>query len=591
MYSFISQIDHWRLKHVSPKQFLLILSLITGILGGLAGVVLKNLIHFIYTLVMKFISSNSLNFLYLILPLVGIFLTWAFVKYIVKDSLKNGVSKVLYSISKNRSVLKIHNTYSSLIGSSITAAFGGSIGLEGPIVITGSAIGSNLGRIFRYDQKSITLLIGCGAAGAIASMFKAPIAGVVFALEVLIIDLTTARLIHLLISSSAGAILSTFFMGSEVLFSFDVGKHPFSLQNIPFYILLGALAGLVSVYFLRANASIEKQFSSIKNSWLRMLTGGVLTSLLIFIFPPLFGEGYSTLNNLLAGNESALLEYGFFSNFPESYLMLILFLFMLIVFKVLAMSTTNGGGGVGGEFAPSLFTGGVLGYLLTKVLNLFLVNKIDAPSFILAGMAGIMAGVMLAPLTAIFLIAEITGGYQLFVPLIITVVVSFLTTRIFEPYSIYHKHLAATGELVTHDKDRAAFNIMDVGNLIETDFVITPPDITLGEFVKLVSKSQRNIFPVVNKENDFLGIIFINDIRHIVFNHELYDKIRINELMYMPKVTVEYDESMLSVAKKFQESDNYNIAVLKNGKYLGFVSRANVFSSYRSLVRDFMSES
>jgi len=568
----------------------LILSLIAGILGGLAAIILKNAVHYGHLLLKHLISGGNFNLLYLVLPFIGIFLTFIYVKYLVKDNIGHGISRILQSISKNNSIIKVHNMYTSLVASTITVSFGGSVGLEAPIVLTGSAIGSNLGRWLRLDYKTITLLVGCGAAGALSGIFKAPIAAVIFALEVLMLDLTMASLIPLLISSASGAILAYFFMGSGVLFAFEVSAHPFTMSNLPFYALLGLLCGLVSIYFTKANMSIEKQFGRIPNSFVRMLVGGTITSLLVFIFPPLFGEGYETLNNLLDGNGLKVLEGSIFSAMGSNYFLLLLFLIFILIFKVVAMSATTGGGGVGGVFAPSLFMGGVTGFFLSKFVNFFMNGRLPESNFALAGMAGVMAAVMHAPLTAIFLIAEITGGYQFFVPLMITSVVAYLTIIPFEPHSIYAKRLAETGELITHHKDKAVLSRLSIETLIERNFITTGPDATLGEFVKLVAKSQRNVFPVIDTENTFLGVIFINDIRHIIFETDQYDSVFMRNLMFMPDTLVEQNATMEDVAQKFTESSHYNLPVLKDGKYIGFVSRANVFSAYRKLVKDFSND-
>ena len=587
---FYQRIHSWRLRHISPRNFVLILSLLAGCLGGLAAILLKNAVYLGHLLLMNVISIRSFNLLYLILPFIGILITYLYVKYLVRDNIGHGISRILHSISKSNSIIKAHNMYTSMIASTITVIFGGSVGLEAPIVLTGSAIGSNLGRYLRVDYKTLTLLVGCGAAGAIAGIFKAPIAGVIFAMEVLMLDLTMASLIPLMISSTAGAILAYFFMGPAVLFSFEVSAHPFTMHNLPFYALLGLLCGIVSIYFTKANMSIEKQFKRMPRGAMRMLAGGLITSLLVFLFPPLFGEGYETLNNLLEGNGLKLLEGSIFASMGNNYFLLLLFLVFILIFKVVAMSATTGGGGVGGVFAPSLFMGGVTGFFLSKSVNFFLNGRLPESNFALAGMAGVMAAVMHAPLTAIFLIAEITGGYQFFVPLMLTSVVAYLTIIPFEPHSIYTKRLAESGELITHHKDKAVLSRLSIESLIERNFITTSPDATLGEFVKLVAKSQRNVFPVIDQENNFLGVIFINDIRHIIFEHDQYDTVYIRNLMYMPDTLIEMNATMEDVAQKFAETSHYNLPVLKDGKYIGFVSRANVFSAYRKLVKDFSND-
>lgn len=569
---------------------MLILSLIAGIIGGMAAIILKNSVHYGHLLLSRVISSASFNPLYLVLPFIGIFLTFLYVRYVVKDNIGHGISRILQSISKNNSIIKAHNMYTSLVASTITVSFGGSVGLEAPIVLTGSAIGSNLGRWLRLDYKAITLLVGCGAAGALSGIFKAPIAAVIFAIEVLMLDLTMASLIPLLISSVSGSILASFFMGNGVLFAFEVSAHPFTLRNLPFYAMLGLLCGLVSIYFTKANMSIEKQFGRIQNGYVRMLAGGTITSLLVFLFPPLFGEGYETLNNLLDGNGLRVLDGSIFSAMGNNYFLLLMFLIFILIFKVVAMSATTGGGGVGGVFAPSLFMGGVTGFFMSKFVNFFLNSRLPESNFALAGMAGVMAAVMHAPLTAIFLIAEITGGYQFFVPLMITSIVAYLTIIPFEPHSIYTKRLAETGELITHHKDKAVLSRLSIESLIERNFIPTGPDATLGEFVKLVAKSQRNVFPVIDDDNTFLGVIFINDIRHIIFEQDQYDTVFIRNLMFMPDTLIQQNATMEDVAQKFAETSHYNLPVLNNGKYIGFVSRANVFSAYRKLVKDFSND-
>lgn len=587
---FYQTIHSWRLRHISPRNFVLILSLIAGIIGGMAAIILKNSVHYGHLLLSRVISSASFNPLYLVLPFIGIFLTFLYVRYVVKDNIGHGISRILQSISKNNSIIKAHNMYTSLVASTITVSFGGSVGLEAPIVLTGSAIGSNLGRWLRLDYKAITLLVGCGAAGALSGIFKAPIAAVIFAIEVLMLDLTMASLIPLLISSVSGSILASFFMGNGVLFAFEVSAHPFTLRNLPFYAMLGLLCGLVSIYFTKANMSIEKQFGRIQNGYVRMLAGGTITSLLVFLFPPLFGEGYETLNNLLDGNGLRVLDGSIFSAMGNNYFLLLMFLIFILIFKVVAMSATTGGGGVGGVFAPSLFMGGVTGFFMSKFVNFFLNSRLPESNFALAGMAGVMAAVMHAPLTAIFLIAEITGGYQFFVPLMITSIVAYLTIIPFEPHSIYTKRLAETGELITHHKDKAVLSRLSIESLIERNFIPTGPDATLGEFVKLVAKSQRNVFPVIDDDNTFLGVIFINDIRHIIFEQDQYDTVFIRNLMFMPDTLIQQNATMEDVAQKFAETSHYNLPVLNNGKYIGFVSRANVFSAYRKLVKDFSND-
>lgn len=587
---FFIHLHRWRLKHISARTFVLLLSLIAGAFGGLAAIFLKNAVFYIHKWVTAGIDHHGFNLVYLALPFIGIAITYLFVKYIVRDNISHGISRILSAISRNNSIIKAHNMFTSLIASTITVGFGGSVGLEAPIVLTGSAIGSNLSRFLRLDYHTTTLLVGCGAAGAIAGIFKAPIAAVIFALEVLMLDLTMSSLIPLLISAATGTTLAYFFMGSGFLFHFTVADHPFRLANLPFYALLGFFTGIVSLYFTKANLSIEKQFQRMPKGFVRLLAGGLITSLLVFIFPPLFGEGYETLSNLLSGKGISLFEGSFFYPAGSNYLMILIFLILLLIFKVVAMSATTGGGGVGGVFAPSLFMGGVSGFLLSKTVNYFEPNRLPEANFALAGMAGVMAAVMHAPLTAIFLIAEITGGYAFFVPLMITAVIAYLTIMPFEPHSIYTKRLAALGELITHDKDKAVLTRLSIEKLIETNFSTVSPSDTLGDFVKVVSKSQRNVFPVIDADRTFLGVVFINDVREILFKPELYETVFVSNLMFMPDAYIEKNATMEDVATRFQETSHYNLPVLDNGKYVGFVSRANVFSAYRKMVKEFSKE-
>ncbi|MBK6963302.1 MAG: chloride channel protein [Bacteroidales bacterium] len=583
--STLIRIHKWRVRNISQHNFVLILSLIVGFISGLSAVVLKNTVYYTHYFLTRGFNSEEVNFLYLAYPLIGMGLTVLFVKYIVKDNISHGVSRILYAISKNNSHLKVHNNYSSLIASTITVGFGGSVGLEAPIVLTGASIGSNLARVMRMDYRTITLMIGCGAAGAIAGIFKAPIAAVVFALEVLMLDLTMGSLIPLLIAAVTGATVSSFLMGKTVLFSFSV-TDPFNLNNIPFYIILGVVTGLVSLYFTRANLYIDSLFSRIASPFHKLMIGGTLVSLLIFLFPSLYGEGYEVLTDILNGRGDSIVNNSLFYSFRESHWLLIIFLVLILFFKVLAMTFTTAGGGVGGIFAPSLFMGGVTGFFTARFINYFDFIKIPESNFALAGMAGVMAAVMHAPLTAIFLIAEITGGYEFFIPLIITSTIAFLTINFYEPHSIYTKRLAARSELITHDKDKAALSRLKINKLIEHNFLPIGPDATLGELVKVIAKSERNVFPVIDTDNNFLGVVFINEIRNIMFNHELYETTYVRNLMFMPEPQVSIDETMEDVARKFGECSHYNLPVLNQGKYVGFVSRANVFSSYRNLVRE-----
>lgn len=585
----INRIHRWRVHNISTRNFVLILSLVVGLISGLSAVLLKNAVHYTHYFLTRGFDTTDFNLLYLAYPMIGMGLTVIFVKYFVKDNISHGISRVLYAMSRDNSHLKRHNNYTSFIASTLTVGFGGSVGLEAPVVLTGASIGSNLARAMRMDYRTITLMVGCGAAGAIAGIFKAPIAALIFALEVLMLDLTMASLIPLLIAAVTGATISAFLMGHAVLFTFHV-NNPFVLNNIPFYIILGIVTGLISLYVTRANMFIENKFSEIKNTTTKLILGGITVSLLIFLLPPLYGEGYEVLSDILNGRGNDLVNNSFFYSFREHHWLFIGFLILVLFLKVVAMAFTTSGGGVGGVFAPSLFIGGVAGFLTSRFINHFDIYKLPEENFALVGMAGVMAAVMHAPLTAIFLIAEITGGYELIIPLIITATISYLTINLYEPHSIYTKRLASRGELITHHKDKAVLARLSIDGLIEDNFLPIGPDATLGELVKLIARSPRNVFPVVDQENNFLGVVFINDIRNIMFNHELYENTYVRSLMYMPEPVVHHHESMEDVAKKFSESTNYNLPVLKDGKYCGFVSRANVFSAYRSLVKEFSQE-
>jgi CIC family chloride channel protein len=552
-------------------------------------VILKNTVHFTHDFVTSQFDVSRVNLFYLATPIIGIMLTVLFVKYFVKDSIDHGVSKILYAISRGRGELKPHNTYSSMIASTLTVGFGGSVGLEAPIVLTGSAIGSSIGRFFRMSQRNLILLIGCGAAGAVAGIFKAPIAGVVFALEILMLNLTMTALIPLLIAAVTATVLDYFFMGEAVEFAYEV-VNPFNLKEIPWFILLGIFTGFVSLYFTRANNKVESWFAGIQQDYKKFLIGGLALGMLIFLFPPLFGEGYVALKTILAGNGEDLANNSLFFPLKNNFWLFPGFLALILIFKVVAMAVTTGSGGIGGVFAPSLFMGGVSGFFVGRLLNTFTFINVSESNFALAGMAGVMAGVMHAPLTAIFLIAEITGGYVLFMPLIITATISYMVIIMFEPHSIYAKRLAKRGELVTHDKDKSALAMLKIDKLIETNFQTISPDATLGDLVKAIEKSERNVFPVVDEENNFHGLIWLNYIRDIIFKPEKYETTLVKDLMYMPDVPVDINETMEEVAQKFQNCGHYNLPVLDKGKYLGFVSRANVFSSYRQIIHEFSEE-
>lgn len=573
-------------RTVEQRKLVLILSLVVGILCGLAAVVLKNTVHYLHEWVVGVSEKGSFNYLYLALPGVGIILTVMYVRYFVKDNIGHGVSKILYAISKGGSKIKRHNTYSSMVASSITISFGGSVGAEAPIVYTGSAIGSNVGQFFRLNYRTLTLLIGCGAAGAIASIFKAPLAGLVFTLEVLLLDLTMSSIVPLLISAVSAASVSYFILGKGVVLDYQVA-HPFYLHNLVWYMLLGVFCGLVSVYFTRGLMKVENRYSKVKNPYAKWIIGSLMLGVLIFLFPPLYGEGYSTIQQLLDGKSSELFNGSPFESFQNEYWLLLAALLLLLATKVVATASTTGAGGVGGTFAPTLFMGGVAGYFVAKIINNFVFFKVSESNFVLVGMAGMMAGVMHAPLTAIFLIAEMTGGYALFIPLMVTSTISFLTIMYFEPHSIYTKRLAARGELLTHHKDQAILTLLQLDDLIEKDFILVNLNDSLGSLVKIISQSKRNIFPVCDKKGKFIGIVLLDEIRDVMFNHDLYETTFIRDYISLPPDFISVNDSMTEVMRKFEGCDSWNLPVLDNDKYIGFVSKSKIFSAYRRILVQF----
>jgi CIC family chloride channel protein len=578
-----------KLFRIDQGKLIYILSFAVGLLSALAAAVLKNAIHSTNKILTEGITGSSGGYLYLAYPVAGMLLTLLFVKYIVKDNIGHGVSRVLYAISKKKSRLKTHNTWTSLVASTFTIGFGGSVGAEAPIVLTGSSIGSTIGRYFRLNYRNITLLIGCGAAGAISGIFKAPIAGIVFTLEVLLLDLTMSSVVPLLISSVTAATVAYFLMGDSVLLSFDI-TGSFILHNIPWYILLGVISGFVSLYFSKMTLFLESQYEKIRNIFLRLAIGGSVLGILIYVFPPFYGEGYNTIMSLLHGDISSVFGNSIFSRFSDNYFIYILFFFCLITVKVIATSSTNGAGGVGGIFAPTLFIGGVTGFLLAVLLKKYAGVDIPDNRFILAGMAGTMAGVMHAPLTAIFLIAEITGGYSLLIPLIVTSTAAFVITRSFESHSIYHVELARRGELITHDKDKAVLTFMDWKKDIEKDLIKVKANDKLGDLVKAISRSKRNLFPVVDDYEILEGIVSLDDVREIMFNNDLYDSVQVKDLMTIPPSYIDIRENIGTVMKTFSETGAWNLPVLDKGLYVGFISKSRIFSTYRDLLSQFSEE-
>jgi len=579
----------WRLQNVDQRHFLYILSFITGMLSALAAVFLKNAIHYTENLLTTWNRADTGMYLYLAYPLAGMLLTLLFVRYVVKDSIGHGVSRILYAISKNNSRLKSHNNWSSVVASTFTIGFGGSVGAEAPIVLTGASIGSSIGRLMKMNYRNITLLVGCGAAGAVAGIFKAPVAGIVFTLEILMLDLTISSIVPLLISSVTAATVTYFLMGRDVLFTFALNES-FSLGNIPWYIALGIATALLSVYFTRTTMYLEGLYENVKNRYVRLITGGIVLGVLILMLPPLYGEGYDTISRLLSGDTASILENSLFFGQTDTVWFLPVFLLALVLFKVIASSSTNGAGGVGGVFAPSLFIGGISGFLMARLINTLGSSSLPESSFTLAGMAGAMAGIMHAPLTAIFLIAEITGGYGLLVPLIITSTISYISVMRFEKHSIYHKRLAHRGELITHHKDKAVLTRMDWTKEIETDLITVYPEDTLGELVRVISASKRNIFPVVDDTGILEGVVLLDNVRDIMFNQDLYETILVNDLMVMPPSYIDKSERVDSVMDTFRKTGAWNLPVLDGGRYVGFLSKSRIFSTYRDLLMEVSAE-
>jgi CIC family chloride channel protein len=586
---FLRRLMKLRLVDIDQGKLLYFLSLLVGLLSALAAVMLKNSIHYTHKLLTEGITRESGSYLYLAYPLGGMLLTLLFVKYIVRDNIGHGISRVLYAISKKQSRLKPHNTWTSILASTMTIGFGGSVGAEAPIVLTGSSIGSTVGSFFKLNYRNITLLIGCGAAGAVSGIFKAPIAGLVFTLEILMLDLTISSIVPLLISSVTAATVTYFLMGEDVLFNFTI-TEAFNISNIPWYLVLGVVSGLLSLYFSKMTLYLENYYDKIRNIYIRLVLGGIILGGLIFLFPPFYGEGYDTIMSLLEGDTNLLFGHSIFHNFSDNYLIYILFFLCLVMLKVIASSSTNGAGGVGGIFAPILFIGGLNGFLIASLLNRFLNIDIPDNRFVLVGMAGAMAGVMHAPLTAIFLIAEITGGYGLLIPLIITSTMSFITTRSFERHSIYHVQLAKRGELITHDKDKAVLAFMDWRKEIETDLLKVRATDTLGDLIRLISKSKRNLFPVVDEYNILEGVVLLDDVREIMFNNELYDTVKVRDMMTIPPSYIDKKENIETVMETFRQTGAWNLPVLDNGLYVGFISKSRIYTTYRDLLLQFTEE-
>ncbi len=581
----------WREEHITDKTFVLVLALIIGLLASISGYLLHSLIHFIQKMLNGEMDASDINWLYLVFPIVGILITRLFVKYVVKDNISHGITRILYAISSKNSFIKRHNTWTSVVASSITIGFGGSVGAEAPIVLTGSAIGSNLGRLFRLDKRLLMVLVGCGASAAIAGVFKAPIAGLVFTLEVLMIDLSMSSILPILISSVTATCFTYILMGNTNLFNFAM-EVPWAVERVPANVLLGVFCGLVSLYFIRSMTMCESFFAKIKKPSVKLLIGGVILSMLIFLFPPLYGEGYSSINILLTGDTDAdwadLMSGSVFYDHGN----LLLFVALAIVFKSFATASTNGAGGCGGTFAPSLVVGGFTGFLFSNFWN---VNSIGTllpeRNFTMLGMAGVMAGVMHAPLTGIFLIAELTGGYDMFMPLMIVSVTSVMTISIFQRHSIYAMRLAREGKLLTHHTDKSVLTLMSLDSVVDHNYTLLSSDMPLGKLASKVANARLGYFPVVDKGGVLLGEVDIDKTRHILFRTELYNRFSVGQVMSPVSAVVGNNDPMADVMAKFERTNaQYMPVVDVNNVLQGCISRNRVYSLYRKMVADYSAE-
>ena len=573
------------LKKLPERDVMIILSLFVGICCGLAAVLLKSAIEFIHHSLTSWFDGEAYNFLYLIYPGIGMLIAMLFVRFIVKDNIGHGVTKVLQAVSKNESKIRSHNIWTSMAASSVTIGFGGSVGAEAPIVYTGAAIGSNVARYMGLSYKNMTILLGCGAAGAVAGIFKAPLAGVLFTLEILLFNISMTSILPLLLSTISATVISYIFLGDKPPFECTIS--PFELHNLPFYVLLGLFSAACSVYFTRMTLWLEDKIKSIRKPFVRWAISASCLGLLIFLFPPLFGEGYEHLHELLNGGTIDLEGQTILAFFLRKAWLVPVFFLLVLLLKVFSMSFTNAGGGVGRTFGPTLFIGAIAGFVLSRTINLIAgPGFVPEQNFVLVGMAGLMAGVMQAPMTAIFLIADMTGGYGLLIPLILTSTISYAATRMVEPYSIYTKRIAKKGELLTHDSDQAVLTLLKTGDLIESDFKTVRIDATLGELVAVVAESKRNIFPVLDSRNHFQGFVSLEDIRREMFKTEQYETTHVYNYMKSAPAYVYIDEKMDSVMRKFEQTEAWNLPVVEADRtYVGFVSKSKIFSAYRDQLK------
>ena len=568
---------------LSDKTKLLLLAVLVGLLCGCAAILLKTLIHWIQTGLTSWFRTPADGLLLLLYPGIGMLLSLLFVRLILKDDISHGVTKVLQAVSKHESNIKAHNTWSSIAASSVTIGFGGSVGAEAPIVYSGAAIGSTVARWAGLSYKDMTMLLGCGAAAAVAGIFKAPLAGVLFTLEILLFNMSMNAILPLLLSSVTATVVTYVFMGNDVQFAGSI--EAFRLANIPFYLILGIFCGFMSLYFIRVTLKVEDRMRRVRSPYVRWIVCALLMGVLIFLFPPLYGEGYQSLSLMLNNNPGEVTRTIFGDRLLSNQWLFLLYFAAILLFKVFATAFTNAGGGVGGTFGPTLVSGGLAGFVISRLINLTGLAIVPEANFVLVGMGGLMAGVMQAPMTAIFLIAEITGGYELLIPLIVTAAVSYGTIRFFERYSIYTKRIAAQGELLTHDNDQAVLTLLKTEDLVEADFTPVQMDETLGDLVEDISKSRRNLFPVLDAQGRFQGVVTLDDVREIMFDKRLYGE-KIYTLMKSAPAFVYLDEKMDSVMNKFESTQAWNLPVLDDeNKYLGFVSKSKIFSSYRDQLK------
>ena len=574
----------WRYKHISERQFIYILSILVGFLAGFGAVILKNVTHFFQHLLEGNVVRDYHHAFYFLFPIIGLTLVYFVIKYVIRNKVSHGIPSTLFAISKRKGIMKRYQMFASILTAPITVGFGGSVGLEGPTVATGAAISSNIARLFHLNQTTRTLLIGCAAAGALTSIFKAPIAAIIFAIEVFSLDLTIASMLPLLLASLSAIITSRFFFGSDVLLPFVI-EDPFKINDILYFIFLGIIGGLVSIYFTEVYDRIQKFFDKISSPIKRLLVGGIGLGILVYFIPPLYGEGFEVINNLLVGNHEEALRNNFMQLDLSNVWIVILLLFGLVFFKIIASAFTFGAGGVGGIFAPTLFMGSVMGNCVAKIINTTGFSNVSESNFTLVGMAGLMAGVLHAPLTAIFLIAELTGGYELFIPLMLTSTISYSIAKYVHPYSVYAMQLGRKGELITHNKDHAVLTLMDIDRVIENNFAPVYSDMNLENMIKnAVVKSNRNIFPVLNKESEkLIGIILLDDLRPVMFDQALYKTVFARDLMQNPpEIIVIGKDKMTDIMKKFKESGAWNLPVIKEGKYIGFISKSKLLTAYRN---------